>query len=231
MKKTLSLLVILLMISFSATASNADEIYGKQDNAIKSNFENIYGSSFGTLVQKNLMDPYYVDNNAANNEIQKLQENNISINSDISKDNEEIVQLTLKIKETNQIIIKINELLESVTLTSGNFYNLSKTLNDTDMRNQLQASIDENRQQKYDLTNKKYELIGSIENMYNEVAIVEKNIIINNLYIKQNNYRIDFLNQCINLSENDTNSLNVAIKKSSSLQQEVENLLASISQG
>ncbi|MCP4179961.1 MAG: hypothetical protein GY756_19545, partial [bacterium] len=48
---------------------------------------------------------------------------------------------------------------------------------------------------------------------------------ISSLFAKQNNNRIDFLNQCIALSETDTNSLDIVIARSSTLQQEVDNLL------
>ncbi len=216
---------MLLIVSVSASASNMDNIYGKQESTQESNFDSIYGSNFGSLVQENLMAPYCMDINVANNEIQALNNDNEIIESERNKYNVEISQLTPEIEEIDQTLIKINELLKSVDMTSGNLYSLSTTLTDSEMKKQLFTSIEENKQQKFDLSNKKDELIANLEIIYNKLAINEKNILICNLFAKQNNNRIDFLNQCISLTETDTNSLDIIIAKSSTLQNEVENLL------
>ncbi len=225
MKKSLSFIIMLFIVSVSASASNLDNIYGKQESTKESNFNCIYGSNFGSLVQENLMAPYCMDINVANNEIQALNNDNGLIESEISKYNAEIALLTPKIEEIDQTLIKINELLESVNMTSGNLYSLSTTLTDTEMKKQLFASIEENKQQKFDLSNKRDELIDNLEIIFNKLAIQEKNIIICNLFTKQNNNRIDFLNQCISLTNTDANSMDIVIAKSSILQNEVENLL------
>ncbi len=225
MKKTLSLIVLLSIISFSATASNMDNIYGKQESTMESNFNSIYGSNFGSLVQENLMTPYCMDIYTANNEIQALNKDNALIESEIGNYNSEIAQLSPEIKEINLLISKINVLLESVNTASGELYSLSTTLTDSEMKKQLLVSIDENKQQKFNLSNRKFELIGNLENIQNKVSIKERNIVISSLFAKQNNNRIDFLNQCIALSETDTNSLDIVVARSSTLQQEVDNLL------
>lgn len=227
MKKII--IACVLATAFAAlfgSSTNLENIYGRNDLDINNNYAAIYGNNYGSLIENDNLTPRSMDIEAAQKEIELLNERNSSFQRENSSYEGEIEKVQTLAGELYNHIEKIDELLNSVVSSATELYSVSITLTDPSMRNEIQASIVENRQQKYDLDNRRTELAGRLSSLGEIIAVKKKYIAVNNLNLKKNLERIDFLKACIELSSKDSRALSRVVSRSAELQGEVDSILS-----
>jgi chromosome segregation ATPase len=227
MKNIVLSLTLFLTMSLVLTANNIEDIYGKYDLDFTKDYMIGFGNNFGNLLDLRETQPYYVDIASAESQIKVLSDNNNALSIETDKYKTSIEELILTKNQVNDALLKLDLLLVDLRMSSAELYNLKETQHDKEMRQKLQVSIEENRQQIYDLTNKKNEMMYRIDEIENKIAVSKKYIIVNTLSQRKNNNRIELLNACIDFSKQDTSTLDSAINKSTSYQNEVNAILNS----
>ena len=225
MKKLSLILMITITVSLHISANNIEAIYGKNDTNMNNSYMKLYGNNFGNILEFDHFQPRYVDISNANFEIDTLRNTNESFSVEIELYRTEIESNQSIKSEITNLIDKIDLLLVDLTSTSAELYTLNTTLTDKELRRKLQISIEENRQQKYDLENKKIDMQTSICVLNRVIVSSEKFVTVNNLFISRNNKKINYLKECIQYSDQDTTTLNNAVNKTTSYQREVDSLL------
>ncbi|MBB6480494.1 hypothetical protein [Spirochaeta isovalerica] len=228
MKKTVTALCIAAigMGSLSASSTNLENIYGKNDLDLNGNYVHIYGNNFGAIIESNITEPYCMDVDVAGREIDLLKERNSSLNEENGQYSSAVKTLESDVSNVFGLIARIESLMNTVISSGTDLYTLSTTLTDPEMKNELQKSIEENRQQKFDLENRLQDLNRKLSSLKEQIGVKKRYITVNNLNIRRNDDRIEFLKACIDLSTKDSGALNRAITRSSSLQEEVDSLLS-----
>jgi hypothetical protein len=228
MKKSIMLIMALAitMGSLFASSTNLENIYGKNDLDLNGNYVHIYGNNFGSLMESNVSQPHSMDVEVAEREIEIVTDrNNILINEN-AQHNQDIDGLEVESSNLYALIGKIDSLLNTVISAGTDLYTLSRTITDPEMKAELQKSVEENRQQKFDLENRQQELNRKLNSIKNQIGMKKRYITVNRLNLRRNDERIDFLRSCIELSIQDSGALEKAINRSATLQNEVDNLLS-----
>ena len=226
MKNRSLALCIIFTTVMTLSANNLENIYGKNDLSLDNNYSKLYGNNFGTMLEFNEMDPYFIDKNYADSEISTLLSENETFESEIVKYTNIIENDRNQQSEIYELLNKIDLLLVDLKSTSAELYALKLTLTDKELRQKLQVSIEENRQQIYDLNSKKNELDSSLNQLENKLKVSERFVTVNNLYIRRNTREIAFLQECISFSNQDTTALYSVIEKSTSYQNDVDNIIS-----
>ncbi|MBI9099629.1 MAG: hypothetical protein JEY91_14210 [Spirochaetaceae bacterium] len=217
---------IIFTTVMTLSANNLENIYGKNDLSLDNNYSKLYGNNFGTMLEFNEMDPYFIDKNYADSEISTLLSENETFESEIVKYTNIIENDRNQQSEIYELLNKIDLLLVDLKSTSAELYALKLTLTDKELRQKLQVSIEENRQQIYDLNSKKNELDSSLNQLENKLKVSERFVTVNNLLISRNTREITFLKECISFSNQDTTTLYSVIEKSASYQNDVDNIIS-----
>jgi len=225
MKKIFISVVLISIVSLSAAANNIENIYGKIDVNLNNSFKLLYGNNFGSMLKYDNLDPGYVDIAYAENKILSLVAENEVFAQDVEKYKSDIIIKRSQVSEMNDLIDKIDLLFIDLKSTSAQLYNVKTNLTDRELRQKAQVSIEENRQQIYDLKNKKYNTENSLIELREKIEVSEKFVTVNNIYIRRNNSEITFLKECIQYSKTDTTGLNTVIDKSTSFQEDVNDIL------
>ncbi|MBN2659550.1 MAG: hypothetical protein JXR86_21005, partial [Spirochaetales bacterium] len=210
----------------SASSTNLENIYGKNDLNLNGNYMHIYGNNFGSIIESDVTEPYCMDVDVAGREIDLLKERNIALNEENSQYGAAVDTLESDVSNVYSLIARIDSLLNTVISAGTDLYTLSTVLTDPEMKNELQKSIEENRQQKFDLENRLFDLNRKLSSLKDQIGVKKKYITVNHLNIRRNDDRIEFLKACIDLSTKDSGAMNRAISRSSSLQEEVDSLLS-----
>lgn len=227
MKRIVSIGLVLAMVIYglSASSTNLENIYGKNDLNINNNLVYAYGNNFGSVIESNIVEPYSMEIEVAQSEIDLLMAKNTVFSNENSEYVISVKGIEERIAVVYDLIARIDSVLNTVISTSTELYTLSTNLTDTEMRQELQLSIEENRQQKYDLENKRLNLEKQMSSLKNTMDVKKRYITVNNLNVRRNLQRIDFLKTCIELSKKDTSALERAVNRSSGLQSEVDAIL------
>ena len=225
MKKMTFTLLALLYTSGLFAANNLESIYGENDLNINNNYVHIYDNNFGSIIESNISQPYSMDIELANEEIEILTSKNTVFDNENNQYKDDILLLQNHSEELSELVSRIDIVMNSVVTSSVELYNLSKTLTDKEMKQNLQVSIEENRQQKYDLENRQLVLIQKLDSVKDQASVKKRYITVNNLHIRRNLERVNFLKSCIEISNKDTDSLERAVNRSSSLQSDVDAIL------
>jgi len=208
-----------------ATANNIESIYGKNDLSLSNNFKQLYGNNFGSILEFDSMDPGFIDIAYAENRIEEISAENEAYSQEVEKYKSDIITGRSQVIEMYDLIDKIDLLLIDLTSTSAQLYNVKNNLTDKVLRQKAQVSIEENRQQIYDLKNKKINLESSLLELSENIDVSERFVTVNNIYIRRNYTEIAYLKECIEYSKTDTTDLNSAIEKSTSFQEDVNDIL------
>lgn len=207
------------------SATNLDNIYGKNDLNYNMDRSAIYGNNFGTILDYNPGDPHYIDIQYAESKISQLSSDIELFSEEVNKYENKITADRDNKSEINDLITKIDLLLVELKSTSADLYNTKNTLNDKEMRQKVQISIEENRQQIYDLENKKSQMIRELGSLNNNIEVSGKYITVNNLFIRRNTKEIAYLKSCMEYSNQDSTSIDALVNKSTSFQSEVDEIL------
>jgi len=226
MKRNNIFICLLLSVISLGAQTNLEYIYGNNDIEINNTFGDIFGNNFGNIVNRDPSRPYRIDIEKANNEIQKLHEEIASYRNENAGCVSEIEAIAKSIEVLVDSKREIEALQSHVTSVSAELYSVSLTISDREMRHKLLKSIEENRQQKYDLSNRVLELDRELDRNRHSLVVKRRFVTLNNLYIRKNNERIVFFNECISLSALENNSLDSVVGKSSTLQNKVDQLLS-----
>jgi hypothetical protein len=166
-----------------------------------------------------------MDVEVADKEIVLLQARNISLIEENKEYESSLITLESDISDLYDLMGKIDSLMNTVISAGTDLYTLSATLTDPEMKSALQVSVEENRQQKYDLENRQLQLDRKLASLKDQINIKKRYITVNNLNVRRNEDRIEFLNACKVLSTKDSGALDRAVSRSASLQSEVDSLL------
>lgn len=225
MKKIKLILIILLMVGSLMYANNLENIYGRNNISLNNSTENMFGNNFGTILEYDYIKPGFIDIEAANAEIEKLTAENGTFNLEIEKHRTVIDESTLKKTEIRRLFTRIDLLLVDLKSASAELYSLKNSKADSAMRQKLNISIEENRQQIYDLNNKKRDLTMTLEQLNRKIEVSERFVTVNSLFIRRNNRKVSYLNNCIDFTNHDSTSFTAAIEKSTSFQNDVDTIL------
>ncbi len=225
MKKLTLFTLLILTTGFIISANNIEALYGKNDINLNNNYSNLYGNNFGSMLEFNQRQPGYMDIDYANRKIASINSENDSFSGEIKNLSSEIDSDLAKESEIYQLLNKMDLLLIDLKSTSAELYTLKSTLTDKEMRQTLQNGIEQNRQQIYDLNNRKYSMYASLEVLKNKIETSKRYVTVSNLFIRRNIKEINYLQECIVYSSQDSSSLDSAIEKSVSYQSKVDDLL------
>lgn len=225
MKKIFLGIVLIALVNFFIAANNIEDIYGKFDLDFNKNYMTGFGNNFGSLFKLDESKPNFVDINYAESEISNLTAENARLSNETDEYNSEINSLKSQQSDIKETQTKINSLLSELVLTSADLYKLKLSQSDTELRRRLQVSIEENRQQIYDLENKQRELLSSSSFLENRIAVSQRYIAVNSLKTRKNDNKIKYLKACIEFSTQDTANLDSIIEKSASYQNDVDEII------
>lgn len=217
--------MFLLLGASSIFATNLDNIYGKNDLDLNRSRGDLYGTNFGSILDYDSLAPRQINIESALKEIESLSEEIIRFKTDIdhykNRGDEERSQKA----EITSVINKIDLLVIELKSTSAELFSAKGSQTDSNIRQKLQNSIEENRQQIYDLTNRRAVLVAEKENLSRSIETADRFVTLNNLFIRKNNSRISYLESCIEYTGRETGSAEILMEKSSSYQKEVDTLI------
>lgn len=224
--RKLSLFTFILFIAgLTASANNIESIYGKNDLNLSNSYNYLYGNNFGSILEFDQMPTRYIDIDYGRSEIASINSENENFAREIQNYLTEIESDRVRKSDIVQLLNKIDLLLVDLKSTSAELYTLKTSLTDIAMRRKLQKAIEQNRQQIYDLNNKKESMYSSLEELNNKIEASERFVTVNNLYIRRNTGEINYLQECIDYSSRDTSSLDTAVEKSISYQSKVDDII------
>lgn len=225
MKKFLFATALLSTSVFFCGATNIEEIYGKNDLDLSVNRGIIYSSNFGGILDYEPGEPVYVDVRNTEIEIERLNSEIDSYKSDIENFRSKIAGESSGREEIGKLISKIDQLLVDLRSTSAMLYATKTDLNDKEMRQKVQKSVEENRQQIYDLTNRREDLEKKLKALSESIDVSNRYITVNTLFIRKDTRMIEYLKECISFSHKDTTSVEALMSKSTSYQSDVDDIL------
>lgn len=225
MNKILIAASAVMVAALQLSATNLDNIYGRNDLNYTMDRAGIYGSNFGTILDYNPGDPQFIDIQYAQTQIDKLRSEIEIFNEEVSRYESRIAEERNKKDEISDLITRIDLLLVELKSTSADLYYTKTNLSDKEMRIKIQVSIEENRQQMYDLDNKRAELNLQVNGLADSIEISGRFITLNNLFIRRNTKEISYLKSCIEYTSQDTSSVDALVNKSTSYQSEVDDIL------
>lgn len=224
--KTPIITTILIALTLSSLYStNLENIYGKNDLNLNGSRGDLYGNNFGSILDYDSQSPKHIDIEAAQSEIDQLR-NEINIFAEEADRYEQQKAGDQKKKmEVRDLIDKMDLLLIKLKGTSADLYVAKLDQNDSAMRQKLQGSIEENREQIYSLTNRRNVLQNSMEDLSDRIIVSDRFITLNNLFIRKADSRIAYLESCIQYTGQDKTTVETLLEKSSSYQSEVDSLM------
>lgn len=225
MKKLTLTAIVIMTTCILLSANNIETIYGKNELNYNNSHMSLYGNNFGTMLEFDQYEPRYIDIAFGREEIETLKSENETLSRE--------AEIFRKQKESNKaldaeakkLMGKIDLLLVDLKSTSAELFALKSTLTDKEMRQKLQVSIEENRQQIYDISNKKMDLYSKAEDLKSKIEIAQRMETVNGLFIRRNDKKIQYYEDCIAFSNRDSATLDTVIKKSTSYQSEVDDIL------
>ncbi|MBB6478878.1 hypothetical protein [Spirochaeta isovalerica] len=225
MKKRLTTTMLLVLALTAVSGTNLDNIYGKNDLDYSKSRGDLYGNNFGSILDYDTMPPRQIDIQNAENEIESLRNDIAGFREDIRIYENRGDEDRSKKSEIAVVLGKIDILLIELKSTSAQLYSAKANQTDSVIRQKLQDSIEENRQQIYDLTNRRSELVSEREMLLQSIETADRFVTLNNLFIRKSNSRIAYLESCIDYSNRETDSVDTLLEKSTSYQNEVDNLI------
>jgi len=224
--KTKLITTALIVLSLSSVyGNNLENIYGKNDLDFERSDSDQFRSSFASILEEEILAPHHIDITSASEEVESLNEDVNRFKNDISHYEERSTQNRAKIVEMTELLDKIDLLLIKLRSTSADLYVAKESNEDSVTRGKIQLSIEENRQQIYDLSNKKSSILSERDQLEKSNAIAERLILLNNLFLRKTSNRIAYLESCIEFSGRKTGSVDSLMEKSTAYQNEVDSLV------
>lgn len=169
--------------------------------------------------------PHYVVINDAREEIGMLDGRNQEMSQYNAVLDEENRNLEDEIIQSEDFIVLADEMIDRLSGSAGELYTLLQTITDTETRRELQARMDENRQSRYDLENRKRRENEAITQARDKIENNRKLIAVNRVRTKANNQRSEYLQACIDLSVSENQDVDSILDNADQVRQEVEQLL------
>jgi hypothetical protein len=170
--------------------------------------------------------PHYVVIDDAQAEISLLESRNQEMSSANSLLENENRKLEEEIVLSEEFIVLADEMIDRLSGSAGEIYTLMQTINDADTRRELQNRMDENRQSRYDLENRKRRENETITRARDRIEDNRKLIAVNRVRSKANDQRSEYLQACIDLSVNENRDVDSILDNADQVRQEVERLLS-----
>jgi vacuolar-type H+-ATPase subunit I/STV1 len=169
--------------------------------------------------------PHYVVIDDAQAEITLLESRNQEMSRANSVLEVENQNLEDEIIGSEEFIVQADEMIDRLSVSAGEIYTLMQSINDNETRRELQSRMDDNRQSRYDLENRKRRENETINRARDKIENNRKLIAVNRVRSKANDQRGGYLNACIDLSVNDNQDVDSVLDNADQVRQEVEQLL------
>lgn len=169
--------------------------------------------------------PHYVVIDDALAEISLLESRNQEMAGANALLEEENRKLEEEIVLSEEFLILADEMIDRLSGSAGEIYTLMQSINDAETRRELQNRMDENRQSRYDLENRKRRENETITRARGRIEENRKLIAVNRVRSKANDQRGEYLQACIDLSENENRDVDSILDNADQVRQEVEQLL------
>ncbi len=169
--------------------------------------------------------PHYVVVDDAQAEISQLER----MNSDMVEANNVLEQQNTELNDdinvSEEFIVLADDMIGKLSASAGELYTALQSVPEGDSRWELQNKMDENRQSRYDLENRKRKEYEAISRANNQIDSNRKMIAVSEVRATSNNARIGYLDACIALSLNENRDVESVLDNADSVRREVEQLL------
>jgi hypothetical protein len=169
--------------------------------------------------------PHYVVIDDAQAEMSFLGSGNQEMARANSVLEDENQNLENEMASSEEFIVQADEMIDRLSASAGEIYTLMQSLNENETRRELQSRMDENRQSRYDLENRKHRENEAITRAGNKIENNRKLIAANRIRSKANDQRGAYLQACIDLSVNEDRDIDSVLDNADQVRQEIELLL------
>jgi hypothetical protein len=169
--------------------------------------------------------PHYVVIDDAQAEISLLESRNQEMARSNSVLEDENQNLENEIVSSEEFNVQADEMIDRLSASAGEIYSLMQSLDENETRRELQSRMDDNRQSKYDLENRKRRENEAIIRAGNNIENNRKLISANRIRLKANDQRVAYLHECIDLSVDEDRDIDSVLDNADQVRQEVEQLL------
>jgi len=169
--------------------------------------------------------PHFVVVDDAQTEIEELQDRNADMARQSQVLEEQNRGLNDEIARSEEFIVQADDMIDRLSASAGEIYTVMQSAVDPAARRQLQQRMDENRQSRYDLENRKRRENEVITQAQEQIETNRKMIAVNRVRTKANDQRIEYLQACIDLSIDENRDVESVLDTADQVRQQVEALL------
>jgi len=169
--------------------------------------------------------PHFVVVDDAQTEIEELQDRNADMARQSQVLEEQNRGLNDEIARSEEFIVQADDMIDRLSASAGEIYTVMQSAVDPAARRQLQQRMDENRQSRYDLENRKRRGNEAITQAQEQIETNRKMIAVNRVRTKANDQRIEYLQACIDLSIDENRDVESVLDTADQVRQQVEALL------